>query len=148
MRTQTTSQQDRNAAPPRDSGGNQPRAAKAGSKKTAPVAEMRAESPKPDKAPAPAQQPRPRKDENAGRRPVRFSYRNADAQSVTVAGSFNDWKPATRLMQRNGEWVAELELPPGTYEYRFVVDGQWLEDPAASAHATNPYGGRNSVIKV
>ena len=110
------------------------------------MTEVRAESPKPEKAPAREQQPR--QAAKPGRRPVRFALRSPNAQSVAVAGSFNGWQPSNRLTQRDGQWMCEIELDPGTYEYRFVVDGQWMEDPAASAHATNPYGGRNSVVKV
>jgi hypothetical protein len=52
------------------------------------------------------------------------------------------------MTQRDGEWIAEVDLKPGAYEYRFVVDGQWIEDPAAREQRTNPYGGCNSVVRV
>ena len=47
-----------------------------------------------------------------------------------------------------GKWITELMLPPGRYEYLFVVDGVWLPDPAAAETVPNPYGGRNSVLTV
>jgi len=37
---------------------------------------------------------------------------------------------------------------PGRYEYLFVVDGQWLPDPNAKESVANPFGGRNSVLRV
>jgi hypothetical protein len=39
-------------------------------------------------------------------------------------------------------------LAPGTYEYCLVVDGQWMPDPLARETVPNPFGGRNSVLKV
>jgi len=47
-----------------------------------------------------------------------------------------------------GRWVKELVLPPGVYEYRLVVDGEWMADPRASESAPNPFGEMNSVLKV
>jgi hypothetical protein len=41
-----------------------------------------------------------------------------------------------------------LMLRSGQYEYRFVVDGRWSEDPRASQRVANPYGDFNSVLIV
>jgi hypothetical protein len=48
----------------------------------------------------------------------------------------------------NGKWVKELLLVPGIYEYRFVVDGDWVPDPQADHSITNPYGEKNSLLSV
>ena len=48
----------------------------------------------------------------------------------------------------NGRWLKELALPPGRYEYRLVVDGQWIDDPLAKEFVPNPHGSRNGVIVV
>jgi 5'-AMP-activated protein kinase regulatory beta subunit len=70
------------------------------------------------------------------------------AKSVQVAGTFNDWRPEANPMVHtgSGEWEARLMLRAGQYEYRFVVDGVWQEDPEATRSAPNPYGGVNSVL--
>jgi hypothetical protein len=47
-----------------------------------------------------------------------------------------------------GRWTKELSLPPGLYEYQYVVDGRWVNDPRAVRSTPNPYGGRNSVLVV
>jgi len=47
-----------------------------------------------------------------------------------------------------GEWTKELVLPLGRYEYRFVVDGQWADDPAARELIPNPFGTANAVVEV
>ena len=73
-----------------------------------------------------------------------------EARTVFVAGSFNGWKPETTPLRAlgNGRWKGDLALNPGRYEYLFVVDGQWLPDPNARETVVNPYGGRNSVVRV
>lgn len=48
----------------------------------------------------------------------------------------------------NGRWIKQLALPPGEYEYRMVVDGEWRCDPLAGETRTNPFGGFNSVLRV
>ena len=71
------------------------------------------------------------------------------AKSVAVAGSFNGWQPTAALkLTKAGEWKGELKLPPGRYEYLFVVDGAWTPDPAAPESIPNPFGGVNSVVSV
>ena len=79
-----------------------------------------------------------------------FEYFNPDAREVLVAGSFNGWQPKATPMskQREGRWSAEILLPPGQYEYRFVVDGQWRDDPLAARFVANSYGGLNCVVEV
>jgi len=73
-----------------------------------------------------------------------------NARSVFVAGNFNGWDPRHTPFRREagGVWHAFLPLSPGRYEYRFVVDGQWQEDPGAGESVPNPHGGRNSGLVV
>ena len=72
------------------------------------------------------------------------------ASSVSVAGTFNGWHPTAKPMHLSGagNWVKESNLAPGTYEYCLVVDGQWLAYPLARETVPNPFGGRNSVLRV
>lgn len=72
------------------------------------------------------------------------------AESVCIAGSFNDWHPSVSPMLHlsDGTWAKELVLAPGSYEYRFVVDGEWVDDPAATDYIPNPFGGMNAVLTV
>jgi hypothetical protein len=78
---------------------------------------------------------------------TRFSLHAPQAKSVQVAGTFNHWNPgATPLSKRNdGSWQSEISLGPGTYQYKFIVDGVWQEDPLASDSIENPFGSRNSI---
>lgn len=72
------------------------------------------------------------------------------AKHVSVAGTFNDWKPQQTPLQQDGQgaWEIALSLPPGDYEYRFVVDGEWMDDPLCCRHVPNPFGGVNAVLHV
>ncbi len=81
---------------------------------------------------------------------MEFLLRRPEAKIVTLAGSFNDWDPQHTLMNRNadGLWKATIRLSPGRYEYRFVVDGQWMSDPNAHESIPNQFGGTNSILTV
>jgi 5'-AMP-activated protein kinase regulatory beta subunit len=85
---------------------------------------------------------------------VQLSLGAPTAHEVYVAGTFNDWNPkATPMLQDGaGPWVAKLNLLPGQYEYKYVVDGQWTCEPGCDAgHANcvpNPFGTRNSILAV
>lgn len=46
------------------------------------------------------------------------------ASAVTISGEFNGWDAAATPMERkNGAWVASLDLNPGQYAFKYVVDG-------------------------
>lgn len=81
---------------------------------------------------------------------VRFGYFEPDAQEVSVVGSFNNWNPRATPMKRraNGDWAVEVRLPPGEYRYRFLVDGEWRDDPAAQFTAMNLYGSFDAIVIV
>ncbi len=83
-------------------------------------------------------------------KPVDFVLNRPHAASVAVAGSFNNWDATRTPMRREpqGSWKATVWLPAGRYEYRFVVDGQWISDPSAKEHVQNAYGSTNSVLVV
>jgi hypothetical protein len=54
-----------------------------------------------------------------------------NANSVYIAGSFNNWSPKGLRMKRVGnEWVCSVYLGRGKHSYKFVVDGRWIKDPA------------------
>lgn len=77
-----------------------------------------------------------------------FEFIHANAREVFLAGSFSDWTPMPMLSLESGRWVKQLTLPPGRHEYRFVMDGEWVDDPAAGEFVPNPHGGRNAVLIV
>lgn len=82
--------------------------------------------------------------------PVRFEFTDPTATTVCVAGSFNHWRPDAKPLHPvgDGRWLKDTVLSAGTYEYCLVVDGQWRPDPQAKETVPNPFGGRNSLLRV
>jgi chromosome partitioning protein len=73
------------------------------------------------------------------------------AQTVQIAGDFNNWQPENAPMQKVGDtgvWQTKMNLSQGRYRYRLVVDGQWQQDPYNEVTELNPFGGFNSVLEV
>ncbi len=81
---------------------------------------------------------------------VRFEFTHPTAHVVCVAGTFNHWRQEAKTMHSSGagNWWKETLLAPGSYEYCFIADGQWMPDPLARKTVPNPYGGRNSILEV
>ncbi|WP_299336361.1 hypothetical protein [uncultured Psychroserpens sp.] len=82
---------------------------------------------------------------------VRFRLKgHEDAKKIVVTGSFNRWNEEDFEMYRieNG-WELKLEIKPGEYEYRFIIDGHhWIDDPSNPSKVTNEFGEYNSLINV
>ena len=72
------------------------------------------------------------------------------ARDVQIAGDFNDWTPDRGVITRaTGDDVEKiLMLAPGTYQYRYIVDGVWQEDPSNPEQVPNFSGGFNSMLRV
>jgi 1,4-alpha-glucan branching enzyme len=87
---------------------------------------------------------------HAPRRAVRFMFSAPGASSVSVAGTFNDWQVDANPLVRGSDdvWRLGLELPTGRYEYRYIVDGKWTDDPTCAEFVANPFGGCNAVVYV
>jgi 1,4-alpha-glucan branching enzyme len=102
---------------------------------------------KPQQRPQPFHQP-PKSKGQSELRIATFTYFNAKAQKVCVAGDFNNWSTDAHPLLRTGGgvWVLQLKLTPGRHEYLFVVDGKWTPDRLALLSAPNPSGGKNSVM--
>lgn len=82
---------------------------------------------------------------------VRFVVHVQGARQVAVAGDFNGWDPAGAPLQAIGQgdvFAVTLPLPKGaTYNYKFLVDGKWIEDPMAEARPDG-FGDRNSILRL
>jgi 1,4-alpha-glucan branching enzyme len=73
---------------------------------------------------------------------------NGGTHKVQLAGDFSAWQPVVMRKQKDGSYMATVELGPGTYEYKFLLDGEWVVDPDNNAWALNPFGTVNSVAQV
>jgi hypothetical protein len=77
-----------------------------------------------------------------------LEFEDAAARKVCIAGSFNDWHAEVGEMipMGSGKWVKDLELAPGTYEYRLIIDGKWATDPRCAHTVPNAFGETNSLL--
>jgi chromosome partitioning protein len=85
-----------------------------------------------------------------GERRVVLSYHHFMGRELQIAGDFNDWIPDNRVETRtfNGTVQKVLKIPPGAYQYRVIIDGEWQEDPVNPVRVPNDMGGTNSVLRV
>ena len=80
-----------------------------------------------------------------------FRYVDTDAKKVFLVGDFNNWSPNSDPMKDlngDGHWSLFYPLRPGTYQYKFVVDGRWIPDPRNQESEPDGFDGINSVVKV
>jgi 1,4-alpha-glucan branching enzyme len=79
-----------------------------------------------------------------------FCFTAPAAMSVQLVGDFTHWqqKPINLQKGADGIWRANVELKPGEHHYRFLVDGQWSDDPDCRLHVPNAYGSRDAVRQV
>ena len=78
-----------------------------------------------------------------------FRFFRPKAANVFVCGDFNDWRADQLRMvrQEDGYWVLKLRLPAGEYRFRYVADGLWYTDFAASGVEPDRFG-LNSILLV
>jgi serine protease AprX len=81
---------------------------------------------------------------------VCFVYHNDKAESVALAGELNNWTRTQLERDQAGLWQLEIDIPPpGSYQYKFVVDGNhWVEDPNKGLKTSDNHGGFNSILVV
>jgi chromosome partitioning protein len=80
-----------------------------------------------------------------------FIFNAPKASCVKIAGTFNNWSTSEEsLMERrkDGTWSKCVSLVAGTHQYRFLIDDEWVADQNNSHQVNNPFGGKNSVIKI
>jgi hypothetical protein len=72
-----------------------------------------------------------------------------DARVVVVTGTFSNWNPSIyRMIRKDGKWIFPIHLNPGKVLYKFVVDGEWMLDPANELWEENEWGTGNSLLWV
>ncbi|NJK97596.1 MAG: hypothetical protein HC905_24225 [Bacteroidales bacterium] len=70
-----------------------------------------------------------------------------DAREVIVTGTFNDWNPdGFRMIRNGGTWICPVHLSQGKHLYKFIIDGEWMIDPANRLWEQNEHGTGNSIL--
>jgi 1,4-alpha-glucan branching enzyme len=79
-----------------------------------------------------------------------FTFRAPDAASVQLVGDFTHWQEQPIKLQRDedGVWRATVQLSAGTHHYRFLVDGEWRDDPECMLREPNPFGSEDMTRQV
>ena len=78
--------------------------------------------------------------------PTVFKWEKGGKQ-VFLSGSYDDWKSKTQLSKSHGDFYTIIDLPEGTHQYKFLVDGQWLCD-MTEPRVENDIGSENNVVIV
>ena len=86
----------------------------------------------------------------AGAKRVPIEVKADGAKVVAITGDFNRWAKDRTLLTHNGNgtWRTVLQLAPGEYQYRLVVDGEWRDHAEAAKRVPNPFGTENAVLIV
>ncbi len=73
-----------------------------------------------------------------------------DANEVYLTGDFNQWQPRENQMLKaqDGSFRVKIKLPPGQYQYKFIVDGVWYNDPDAPHQEQGPCDTPSSAFVV
>ncbi len=80
---------------------------------------------------------------------VRFTVKPVRAaREVQLVADFTHWRPVPMQRCRGNRFVADVLLPAGMYDYKFIIDGRWETDPDHDRASINPYGTVNSVVQV
>ncbi len=84
---------------------------------------------------------------------VYLQFYAPDAGEVAVVGDWNDWDPASDVLQDrdgDGRWDIRIKVQPGReYRYQFLIDGeQWVPDPNAPISLNDGFGGENSILNI
>jgi len=89
-------------------------------------------------------------EQNIQSKKLKFSFDAPQAKEVFLVGDFNQWNYEKHKMEKKeiGSWEAKLKLTPGTYQYKFVVDGRWQEDPQNDQKCLNSFGTYNNLLTV
>jgi len=92
----------------------------------------------------------PESDFTSLRGTVTFRFEECGANRVKLAADFTGWEkqPIDLRQMEDGTWHVAVELPSGQYSYRFLVDGEWRDDPRCLDYEPNPFGTINAVVTV
>ena len=86
----------------------------------------------------------------SGSKIAEFKLQAPQAKKVSLVGSFNNWntKGLAAKKDSGGHWAVKVNLKPGRYEYKFLVDGNWVNDPHCNQYVPNSFGTQNCVIEI
>lgn len=90
------------------------------------------------------------KSREAATRSQAFALRAPSAHCVQLVGDFTGWQRAPIHLRKGSDsvWRTTVELEAGPHRYRFLVDGEWSDDPNCARREPNPFGSEDDVCQV
>ncbi len=82
---------------------------------------------------------------------IEFSVPDNGCSKVEIVGDFNDWNASDEFTfkknKKRKEHVLKLKLPQNaTYQYRYLIDGDFVNEPEADSLISNSFGTQNCVL--
>lgn len=79
---------------------------------------------------------------------VTLRYESATAKEVLFAGDVVGWSEPKPMTKEGANWSITFNLPEDArFEYKFVVDDNWILDPKNPRKGDNGVGGQNSIYE-
>jgi len=93
---------------------------------------------------------KPKQKKKAQKKRITFKLEASEAKEAILVGDFNSWAVKKHIMKRDnkGRWSKIVTLAPGSYEYKFLVDGEWQNDPSNDQVVPNSFGTLNNFLNV
>ncbi len=84
-----------------------------------------------------------------GKKSIPFKIYAPEANSIYLVGDFNNWDQCSLAMKKreDGYWETYLELSPGEYQYKYLIDGKW-ENDVTEEMIPNQFGTMNNIIRI
>ena len=93
---------------------------------------------------------KPKQKKKAQKKRITFKLEASEAKEAILVGDFNNWDVKKHRMKKDnkGRWTKIVTLAPGRYEYKFMVDGEWQNDPSNDQMVHNSFGTVNNILNV
>ena len=93
---------------------------------------------------------KPKQKKKAQNKRITFKLEVSGVKEVILVGDFTSWDEKKHIMKRDkkGIWSKLVTLAPGRYEYKFLVDGEWQNDPSNDQVVSNSFGTLNNLLNV
>jgi len=93
---------------------------------------------------------KPKQKKKAQKKRITFKLEASEAKEAILVGDFNNWDVKKHRMKKDnkGRWTKIVTLAPGRYEYKFLVDRQWQNDPGNDQMVHNSFGTLNNFLTV
>ncbi|HOO70813.1 MAG TPA: glycogen-binding domain-containing protein [Spirochaetota bacterium] len=83
-------------------------------------------------------------------RTIEFRLYRPNARMISLVGDFNNWNPEADLLEKGDDniWRLVKRISPGTYRYKYVVDGKWMADVYNNESCSDQTGEICSMVYI